>query len=173
MADPKNALPAICFAVPLTDERLAKYRALIEAEPAGEVKDALVGLLACVTAWWALPVSTRTDSTKIPVLVPSGKLGPKGEPIRGKGELTVTPLEESHVKSLWDVTPWMRELDTLSTPRDDGLFDKLPKSDLRHAAFDLLWHCKEITLDREPLDQSRLELGKDSPSGFAGKRLTP
>ena len=67
-----------------------------------------------------------------------------------------TPLSQSLIETLWDVTPWMRELDLLSTPRADGLFDGLPSGELRDMAFHLLWHVKEITLDREPMTRDKV-----------------
>lgn len=147
MAGPKMVspqFPVAGFAPPLTDELLAKYKSLA-ATAEGEVKDAMLQCLACVEAWWDLPESTRTDGPSLA--------------IRHRGKDTsfrVTPLEAEHVKTLDAATPWMRELDTLSTPRDDGLFDGLPNGELRNAAFHLLWYAKELTLDREPLTLDRL-----------------
>jgi hypothetical protein len=66
------------------------------------------------------------------------------------------PLEQKYVEALDSVTPWMRELNTLSTVNGDGPLDKLPNGELRDAAFHLLWHAKELTLDREPLTQDCL-----------------
>jgi len=65
--------------------------------------------------------------------------------------------QAEHVKALWDVTPWMRELDLLSNIAGSGVFDRL-KGPIRDAAFHLLWHAKEITLDREPITQDKLKV---------------
>jgi hypothetical protein len=141
-----NEIPVACFAPPLTDETLERYAELAEAE-GGETGAIMAELLACVRAWWELPESTRTD-------------GDRWTFQQGTGGPAVTvaevPLEEGQVKELWDVTPWMRELNTLSTEKGAGPLDSLPLGELRDAAFHLLWHCKEITLDREPLTQDKL-----------------
>jgi hypothetical protein len=50
----------------------------------------------------------------------------------------------------------MRELSLLSNERGTGLFDGLRAGELRNAAFHLLWFCKELTLDREPLTVDKL-----------------
>lgn len=142
-----NQIPVACLAPPLTDQKLAAYKKLISAQPAGEVRDALETLLKCVEAWWALPES-------------------KGEPagrwqVRHKGKTLAVPerkLDPEHVQALDAVTPWMRELDLLSNNRDTGLFDGL-KGELRNAAFHLLWFAREITLDREPMTQDSLQGG--------------
>lgn len=138
-------LPVACFAPPLTDETLARYRELV-GQYAGpvEVKDALASLLACVSAWWELPESKPGDAPKLAIKH------------RGKDiTVPVVPLEEQHVKALDPVTPWMRELDTLSNREATGLFDGLT-GPLRDAAFSLLWHAKELTLGREPITQDKL-----------------
>ena len=139
-----NALPVACFAPPLTDDQLAEYETRIAAVPPGELREALDRLLACVAAWWKLPESKRRAENV-------QTINHKGRDVR----FGVTPMEADHVQQLWDVTPWMRELDALSTPRDDGLFDAL-QGELRNAAFHLLWHAKEITLDREPMTLDKL-----------------
>lgn len=137
-------MPAACFAPLLTDEKLTKYESLIAAAPPGEIKDAMLTCLACVKTWWELPESKRTDGDRFAIQH------------RGKDiTFQVTPLEKEHVVALDPHTPWMRELNTLSTPHGDGLFDSLT-GELRDCAFHLLWHCKEITLDREPLTQDKL-----------------
>ena len=120
-----------------------------------ETKEAISALLACVSAWWELPASTRTDEFRVQVpdrdSAGQVKRNKKGAPIRHTRNIIEKPLEAEHVEVLDGVTPWMRELNTLSTPAGDGLLDQLPPGELRNAAFHLLWHCKEITLDREPL----------------------
>lgn len=131
-----NKLPVACFAPALTDEGIAGYRSLVAGLPLGPVKDALGECLRAVDAWWALPESTRTDVTRFAIKH------------RGKDHtFAVTPLEEEHVKSLWDLVPWGYELDAMQR-----LFDDIPAEEkrLRDAAFHLLWHVKEMNLDREP-----------------------
>lgn len=140
-----TALPVACFAPPLTDTKLARYRELAAALPKTDpVGDALRSLLACVGLWWELPESDR----------PAAKwsITHKGKP----ATFAVTPLSADLVEQLWAVTPWMHELNVLSTSAGDGLFDAIPPGDLRDAAFTLLWYAKEISLDREPVTLDRL-----------------
>jgi hypothetical protein len=145
MAIENSKIPTVCFAPTLTDEKLARYEELIAAEPAGETKGVLSDLLACVKTWWNLPVSQGTSKRTWRTLY------------KGKDTLyDEVPLEQKYVEALDSVTPWMRELNTLSTVNGDGPLDKLPNGELRDAAFHLLWHAKELTLDREPLTQDCL-----------------
>lgn len=140
-----NKIPVACFAPPLTDEKLAKYESIVATtDPMTQVGDMLRKCLACVKAWYVLPESKRTDVDRF-------------KTTRDGKEVTyvTTPLEDEHVKALWDVTPWMTELDVCSNTTDTGLFDSLT-GEFRDCAFDLLWHTKEITLDREPLTQDRI-----------------
>lgn len=140
----------MCFAPPLTDERLARYEELVQALPEvrRELRDALTTCLNCVKAWDALPVSTRPAAARME-LATIGKI------------CDVVPLEEAHVEALWDVTPYPREcgpleqlFETLPTGRanPDGSGDVVDQAafELRNAAFHLLWHVKEIANDIEP-----------------------
>lgn len=135
--------PVACLAPALTDDTLSRYAALIAGlgPDQAELQDALAALLKCVATWWELP-----DSTESPV----------HWAWRGTQRVAQIPLSDALARALWDVTPWMRELDTLSTPRDDGPFDRLPPGELRDMAFHLLWHAKELTLDREPMTRDKL-----------------
>lgn len=158
-------IPVASFAPPLTDESLARYEELAN-EQEGELLDALTTLLACVKTWWELPESTRKDVTRWQsnYVVPNPDYDPLASKLTKQGQknklvpftFEETPLEESHIEALDSVTPWMRELDTLSTPQDTGPFDSLPSGELRNAAFHLLWFAKELTLDREPLTKDKL-----------------
>jgi hypothetical protein len=74
-----------------------------------------------------------------------------GKTVFAERDYQIVLLEDAHVKLLWDVTPWLRELSLLSNARGDGLFDGLPAGPLRNALFHLLWHATEISLEREPL----------------------
>jgi len=142
--DQDKKIPVACFAPSLTDEKLASYESLITGMGESETKDALLVLLRCVKAWWVLPESSRTDGDPFSIMH-------QGSLVQYKTK----PLEPDQVKAIWDATPWMRELNTLSTPQDDGLLDSLA-GEIRDVAFHLLWHCKEITLDREPLTSDKL-----------------
>lgn len=139
-----TTIPVACFAPPITDELLEKYRTLVRDYTASvvggeQIKDALETCLKCVEKWWSLPASNDPDTQKWSVLH-------RGKPTTFK----VTPLTKELVKDLWEATPWMSELGLLSNPEGTGLFDGL-KGPIRDCAFHLLWHCKELTLDREPL----------------------
>lgn len=138
---PANQIPVACFAPPLTDEKLAEYQALIDSCQDIRIKDAMTQCMSCVKAWWELPVSSRRDFK-------TWSIGRRNESGQMKTiEYNEIPLEEDHIKALDVVTPW----DTECTIMGD-LFDRIKVGDpLRDAAFHLLWFCKEITRDREPL----------------------
>lgn len=134
-----RTIPVACFAPPLNDALLARYETHIAAVDDDELRDCLRTLYRCVAAWWQLPDSTRPAK--------------RWEFDRGKTLGEEVPLEDEHVEALWEVTPWMRELLAM-----EPLLDAIPvaQPDLRNMAFHLLWHCKEITLDREPMTTERL-----------------
>lgn len=143
-----EALPVACFAPPLTDELLSRYEVLTEALPdgRGELRDALRECLRAVKLWWGLPESKRKDVSRFTLRH------------RGKdGTFEVRPLEDAHVKALWDAVPWPYELDSMQ-----ALFDRVfegpdaPGKELRDCAYHLLWHARELCLDREPLTQDAL-----------------
>lgn len=146
------------FAPPLTDELLAKYRKTIKALPAGPVKDALGSLMPCCEKWWDLPEPSGTKTAKHLV-----------------GVGTIVSLQDDHRHALDEHIPWEHELDAIQR-----LFDALPTGttppgqeqfvdgvrravvtdpaarDLRNMAFHLLWHVRELNLDREPLTADKL-----------------
>jgi hypothetical protein len=155
MPDPiqVNIGGTFCFAPPMTDEKLDRYEELADSE-GGETGAVMRELLACVRAWWKLPESRRTDGRRLRLQ---------------DAEVVETPLEPDHVKELDPVTPWMRELNTLSTEKNDGPLDSLPPGEVRDAAFHLLWYAKEITQDREPLTRDKLPEPKATPPA----RTTP
>jgi hypothetical protein len=140
-----HQIPVACFAPPLTDKLLAEYKDLIETIEDPEVQDEVRKLCDCCEKWWNLPESKETG--------PTLRVTHQGE----ESECSVSPLSDDLIGELWEVTPYMRELNTLSTPKDEGLFDKLPPGDIRNMAFHLLWYCKEITLDREPMTGDKLK----------------
>ncbi len=144
------------FAPPLTDEKLAAYGVLAASAP-GPVKDAMTELLACCEKWWNLPEPNGTAVRPHPV-----------------GVGAIVSLQENHAKELSDLIPWTHELKAMQE-----LFDALPSGStsgeevltdgvrwavvtdpeakaLRDAAFHLLWHVKELDLDREPLTADQL-----------------
>jgi hypothetical protein len=133
------------FAPPLTDEKLAVYRALIDGMDAqSPVRDAMEALYNCAAAWWEQPESVGD-----------------GKP-HGSGRGTIVALDKPVADALWDAVPWDgQKLDDGSTaPRECDmyaeLFDGLPAGEVRNAAFHLLWHAKELSQDREPITADKL-----------------
>lgn len=124
------------FAPPLTDEALDKYAKLIDAIPKNsQLRDSLEKVYVCCTKWWDAPESEGTDVHKHP---------------SGRG--LIIDLEKNIADSLFDVIPWMEELDIIG-----NVFDKITDNkELRNAAFHMLWHCKELCLDREPMTSDKL-----------------
>jgi hypothetical protein len=122
------------FAPPLTDETLARYRAVIDGlDERSPVRGAMADLLACAAAWWAQPESTGA-----------------GRP-HGSGRGTVVSLDPAVADALWDAVPWPHECDAMQ-----ALFDGLAPGEVRDAAFHLLWFAKELTQDREPISADKL-----------------
>lgn len=135
-----DTLPVACFAPPLDDSTLVKYESMISSVNDAELKEGLLKCLACVKAWYVLPESKGTGRTL-------GILH-KDQP----HTYTVTPLEDSYIKSLWDVTPWIKDCEPLKV-----LFDQIKPKDIKDMAFHLLWYTIEIALDREPVSQDKLQ----------------
>lgn len=123
------------FAPPLSDEKLAYYWMLAESAP-GPLRDAMLSLLACCETWWNLPdpigTATRPHSS---------------------GVGTIVRLNPEHATALWGHIPWDHELAAIQS-----LFDAIPTDqwELRNAAFHILWHVKELDLNREPLTNDKL-----------------
>lgn len=138
-------MPVACFAPPLTDGLLAAYEKLANSLPdaRGDVRDAMRECLAAVRAWWELPVSAGSADDQ------SLATRHRGKDVRVK----LTSLTPELVKTLWDAVPWPYELDAMQ-----ALFDRIDpaEKELRDAAFHLLWHARELCLDREPLTQEKL-----------------
>lgn len=138
-------MPVSCFAPVLTDELIEQYDKIIEALPndRAELRDAMRTCLRPVREWWRLPESSNSVGDRL--------LNVKH---RGKGILVrIVPLASEYVQQLHDAVPWHYELDAIQS-----LFDKIPveEKSLRDAAFHLLWHCRELCHDREPLTQDKL-----------------
>lgn len=130
-----------CIAPALTDETLAKYRETINGvEERTELRDILETLYKCVTEWWNVPVSsakeveavTGTDLT----------VGPK---------VKLQKLDVGTIMHLWEHVPWMHELLAY-----EKILEEITDKTLRDTTFHLLWHAKEITLDREPVTMDRI-----------------
>jgi hypothetical protein len=121
----------------LTDELLLEYRKIIESlDPQSQIRDAMQKLLHCCEQWWNQPESTG-----------DGKPHPSGRGV-------IVDLDKSIADALWEHIPWDDELKAFA-----ALFDKLDpvaEANLRNAAFHLLWHAKELELDREPITTDKL-----------------
>lgn len=125
------------FAPPLTDELISKYQSLIGALPQGNpIKDILMILLNCCVQWWKLPVSTGEGSQH-----PSG---------RG----IIIPLDDKHAKALDQHIPWDFEVGVYAKQLDT--IHPVEQTELRNAAFHLLWHVKELDIGREPITTDKL-----------------
>lgn len=144
----QESLPAACFAPPLTDDLLRAYRILADALPdsRGDVRDALRECLKAVETWWGLPESkgnARHDGHLLLVHRKEERL------------VRITGLSETLKKELWDSIPWDYEIAAM-----EKLFESISNEtgrELRDAAFHLLWHVRELSLDREPLTQDALK----------------
>ena len=124
------------FAPPLSDESLAKYKAIIDGLDSSPVKDAMAVLLNCCNQWWAQPESAG-----------EGKL-------HSSGVGTVIMLDDPIAVALEPHIPWRNELDMMRT-----LFETIRpdnQKELRDAAFHLLWHGYELEMGREPLTNDKL-----------------
>lgn len=137
-------IPVGCFAPPLTDEAIERYHQLIQAVKDDELREAMEACMDCVKLWWSLPVSKDEPGQPITVLH------------RGKEtSFREVPLQDDHVEQLWDVTPWLREVDAMKV-----LFERISptsQKELRDAAHHLLWHVQELALYREPLTSDVLK----------------
>lgn len=137
--NPPNNGP-MCAAPPLTEELLAEYKTLAEgAEP--EVKEAMLKLHACCMKWWDLPVSTAAPTRE--------HVFTNGQ----KGDLI--PLTTDLQAALWDDIPWMRELVSMGHLFDERI-NPVTQPNLANAAHHLVWHCKELCNDREPVTLDKL-----------------
>ena len=87
-----------------------------------------------VTSWWQLPESTT-----------------EGDTLHKSGRAILMPLDKKVKQALWDDLPWDEEVELIQQE-----LEQLPSGPVRNAAFHLLWHVKELNLDREPLTLDRL-----------------
>ena len=124
------------FAPPLSDDKLASYKTLIEAQPESATKDALGKLLTCVQKWWELPDSDGAAASH-----------------PATTRMQIVDLTPEIAKTLWDYIPWKEELTAMQ-----ALFDVIPatQAELRNCAFHLLWFGIELEKDREPLTNDKL-----------------
>lgn len=126
------------FAPPLTDDLMAAYRAMFDkVDPQSQLRAALDVCYACCSKWWELPESTNGNT----------KMHPTGRGV-------IQALDDSIAKDLWEHIPWTSEIDTFA-----NLFERISNETnkpLRDAAHHLLWHVRELDLDREPLTKDKL-----------------
>lgn len=142
------------FAPPLSDEKLASYATLIASMPPSAERDACALLMTCCEKWWNLPEPAGTAARAHP-----------------SGVGTIIALQDDHKAELDPHIPWGHELAAIQ-----ALFDQLPTGtteqppthkprhvvtdalahNIRNMAFHLLWHVRELDLDREPLTADKL-----------------
>ena len=123
------------FAPQLTQNLLNEYIALInETDAQTKLGDYLRKILKPVTSWWQLPESTT-----------------QGDSLHKSGRAILMPLDEEIKNLLWEDLPWEEEVEIIQQE-----FEQLPSGPLRNAAFHLLWHVKELNLDREPITLDKL-----------------
>lgn len=96
-------MPVACFAPPLTDELIAKYRAVADSIPdaRGDVRDAMRQCLKAVELWWSLPNSAGSPRDKSLEVVHRGK----------DAVVKLTSFTEDLVAKMWDAVPWPHEID--------------------------------------------------------------
>ena len=124
------------FAPPLTDELLASYKALAKTAPPA-IGDAMQTLLNCCRKWWDLPESSLSATTPH---------------LSGRG--TVVPLDEPIKQALYEHIPYEDELNVFGQRFET--IDATSQRELRNAAFHLLWHARELEMDREPITTDKL-----------------
>lgn len=165
-------LPLASFAPPLTAEIIDDYETLAQGltEPSqAEIRDILLRCLACVKAWWDLPESTLSGD----------KFDMSYQGFSAPVE--IKPMEKDHIQAIWDVTPfpgtaeyWQSVIEKLPTGVETNGYQPIIGSDgvqrmiestrivdaeakkLRDIAFHLIWHVRELALDREPTTQDKL-----------------
>ena len=120
---------AACFAPPVDCGRLAVYTDLAESISDDEIATSFWFCLRCVQRWWEIPASQATSTSTHPC---------------GLGK--IVPLDCECRDLLGSVIPSAEQL------RECGeRFDRLPRGELRDAAFHLLWFATELSLGREPI----------------------
>lgn len=127
------------FAPPLSSEQLAGYRELAKTAPDLRVRDAMLPLCDMLEKFWETPASPLAGSPN-----PLGNRYP-----------ALVPLEQKEVDRIWDLVPWDYECDAIGL-----LFDSIPnetQKPLRDAAHHLLWFARELTKDREPLTNDKIQ----------------
>jgi hypothetical protein len=120
-----------CFAPPLTEEALDRYRELIlKVRTKTELRMALDAVYACCEAWWQSPQREASRT-------------------RRGVKKAVTPLDRPTKDLLRTKLPTKADIAKCSEVFDkiDGSTDKK----LRDGAFHLLWHCQELANGREPM----------------------
>ena len=173
--------PVAVLAPPLSDELLTDYRQRIEALPArDQLRDKLLELLACCETWWALPESKRrgrlwrtyipqTDGTTREVDVEVKPL--EQEHVDALWDVTPWMDDILAFESIVDRLPsGTREIqevveqvvlkdgnpETVEIIRKRGVVADEAAFRFMNMAKHLIWHAKEITLDREPLTADKL-----------------
>ena len=158
------------FAPPLSDELLDKYQALI-AQSQGAIKDTLTTLLTCCRKWWELPESVGGGNAH-----PSGRgfiveldhaikeslwdLIPWPHEIKAMESVISDCQAEAVAINAARLAAWRQAVanHAATHPESSSSIPRpvLEDTQLRDAAFHLLWHVKELDLDREPITTDKL-----------------
>ena len=143
------------YAPPITEEQLQKYESLIDTAPV-RVQEYMRDLVAMLRLFW------ETEESKLP-------------PVSNKTGVFYTPLEEAEISRIWDAVPYRDECDLIGKVFDtlpDGFVQKRDPEDptalkneitdqaafdLKCAANHLLWYAYELTADREPITQDKVQ----------------
>lgn len=149
MPEPVNLqsrpMPVACFAPPLTDEKLARYKVISDELPeSGGLRYAFLECLKAVELWWELPESKggRKDQTL--------DIKHRGRDVGVK----VTTLTPDLTRQLDPAVPWDYELAAMGKLFDT--IDPVADKELRDAAFHVLWLATELERGREPLTLDKL-----------------
>lgn len=149
-------IPA-CFAPPLSDELLAKYRALIDDVPAGPLRAALDTCYQAAEAWWNAPESAKEEVKKIKLDCYRKVVGEDGKETVEKSTKTLSyqAMDQEIIAQLFDAVPWDWEMKGIYAVTDEA-FDGQPETELKTAAYHLRWFAHELSKDREPCTMERI-----------------
>lgn len=141
------------FAPPLTQEKLDRYRELIDIAKGPEVWSYINDPKDRDMLQHAVPdyMKRLADMVELFWETPESKLTPRPH-ATGIGQ--IIDLEDAEKERMWDAIPYDHELDLYSV-----IFEKISHAEqpeLRNAAFHLLWFGRELDLDREPMTNDKL-----------------
>lgn len=134
--------PVACRPKSITDESLARYRQLIDEMPRSAVRDTLDEFHRAVAKWWELPESTKAE--------------PRLWNTSGGRKLTEQPMDQEIIDELFELVPWPEEMPAKAELINQH-FANQPETELKRAAYHLLWYATELSLDREPCTMDKVK----------------